>query len=138
MSLLLNRPKRSNPVLIEEVTFTSLVNELLMMELVPSIVLLLYVTELADPGGAYVTVSTTYFGSTKPLSGVGVGVGAGVGVGVGSGGKVQGEVSCPVSDDDNGTWAGIWQTWAESRCVENKLSSINSKTFFTRMSLPLQ
>jgi len=109
-----------------------------MMELVPSIVLLLYVTELADPGGAYVTVSTTYFGSTKPLSGVGVGVGAGVGVGVGSGGKVQGEVSCPVSDDDNGTWAGIWQTWAESRCVENKLSSINSKTFFTRMSLPLQ
>jgi hypothetical protein len=94
----LSRPKRSNPVSIEEVTFTSLVNELLTIELVPSIVLLPYVTELADPGGAYVTVSTTYFGSTKPVSGgAGVGVGVGMGVGVGT---LQGEVNCPVGDMD--------------------------------------
>jgi len=37
---------------------------------------------------------------------VGVGVGAGVGVGVGSGGTLQGEVSCPVGDEDKD--ADIW------------------------------
>ena len=76
-----------------------MVNELLTIELVPSIVVLLYMTELADPGGAYVTVSTTYFGSTKPVSGVGAGVGVGVGMGVGVG-TLQGEVNCPVGDMD--------------------------------------
>ncbi|HET9181068.1 MAG TPA: hypothetical protein VFP59_02965 [Candidatus Angelobacter sp.] len=89
-----NKPKNENPVVIEAVTFTPLVNELLIIELVPSIVLLLYMTELADPGGAYVTVSTTYFGSTKPARGVGAGVGVGVGVGNGVGvGKVHGLVN---------------------------------------------
>jgi len=93
-------------------------------------------------------VRTTYLGPTIPVTGVGLGVGAGVGVGVGVGsvGTLQGEVSCPVSDDDNGTWFGVAQTlctgpddvWAERKCMGNRLRNVNSNTFFTRISLPLQ
>ena len=107
-----------------------LVYELLNERLVPSMVLLLYVTELPAPGGAYVTVSTTYFGSMVPVMGVGVGVGVGSGgmglhpctmVGVPPTGKAFGGGHC---------WMDGVAVCALRSCAENKHRNTLSRTFF--------
>ena len=111
-----------------------LVYELLNERLVPSMVLLLYVTELPAPGGAYVTVSTTYFGSIVPVVDVGVGCGVGNGVGVGvqagtAGVTVPEDIICGCVGR-HPTRFGRVTVCAASNCVANKQRKKLSRAFF--------
>jgi hypothetical protein len=131
------------------VLLTWLEKESLKERLVPSIVLLLYVTELLDPGGAYVTVRTTYFGDILPVIGVGVGGGGGGG---GGGGLQVLVKACPVGPPEaipdvepaatppgGNTFAGGWQICAKRSGAENTHMRIPiKKLFFTCLPLFLK